>query len=427
MTTPVMRATGGRRGLITALDVGTTKIACFIARIDEDGDLHVIGAGTQKSQGLRNGAVVDLEAARDAITDALETAERGAREQVRRAIVNLSCGRFHSETGSVDASLAGHEVGDADIRRVLDPSRLFNGHEDREVIHAIPTGFRVDDMTDISDPRGLHGNNLGVDFHMVMAEPGPVRTLVNTIAHSHLEVEALVVSAFAAGISVAVEDELDLGATVIDMGGGTTTAAVFEHGELQHTECLGIGGHHVTTDIAQGFSTPPAEAERIKCLYGNANPRPGDADAIIQVTQIGCMPDDPGTDMPKSRLNAIVLPRLEETFEMLRDRLRQNAPGTPGTTRFVLTGGASQLRGVRDLAEQIFGYPVRLGRPARLPGLAEAVTGPAFAAAAGLIGYAANHTTDGLPGARRTGSLVAERSGRRGVFSRVSHWLQENF
>ncbi len=427
MNSQVMKALGGQSGIVAALDVGSTKVACFIAKIDDDGDIHVIGVGHQSGKGMRAGAVVDLDQARDAIAAAVSTAERIASERVRRVIVNLSCGRFASETGSVEASIAGHEVGESDLKRVLDPARLINGHADRELIHAIPTAFRIDDIRGIRDPRGMFGDHLAVDFHMVMAEPGPVRTLVTCVKGCHLDVEALVVSPFASGIATAVEDELELGVTVIDMGGGTTTAAVFEHGELIHADGVSVGGNHVTTDIAQGLSTPPAEAERIKRLYGNAMPRDGDTDANIEVAQIGSVAGDPGTQIPKSRLNAILTPRLEETLEMLRDRLRAHAPGSPGTTRFILTGGASQLRGLTDLAEEIFGHPVRLGRPARLPGLAESVTGPGFAACAGLIAYAANYRTDGLPGARRTGDLAAGQNGQRGVISRVGTWLRENF
>ena len=282
MSRPVMKALGGQSGIITALDIGSTKVACFIARIEDDGEIHVIGVGHQTGKGIRAGAVIDLDQARDAIGAAVHTAERISSERVRRVFVNLSTGRFASQTGSVTASIAGHEVGEADLKRVLDPARLINGHADRELIHAIPTAFRIDDTRGIRDPRGMFGDQLAVDFHMVLAEPGPVRTLVTCVKGCHLEVERLVVSPFAAGIATAVADELELGVTVVDMGGGTTTAAVFEHGELIHSDGIAVGGNHVTTDMHRACR-PPGGGGTHQAALRQRHARDGDADANIEV------------------------------------------------------------------------------------------------------------------------------------------------
>jgi len=412
-------STGG--DLTAALDVGTTKVCCFIARRGEDGRPQVIGIGHQLARGLRGGAIVDMEAAEASILTAVHAAEQMAGETLRDVTVNVAGGHPASQTIGVEVAIAGHEVGDIDLRRVLDQGQVFDATPDRRLIHSIPVGYTIDGSRGIRDPRGMYGERLGVDMHVVTAAAGPVRNLSTCIARCHLDIRSLVVSPYAAGLASLVDDEMDLGVCVVDMGGGTTTLAVFFDGNVVYTDSIPIGGQHVTSDIARGLSTPIAHAERMKTLYGNCVPSPADEREQITVPQVGEEDQAQANTIPKSILVGIIQPRLEETFEIVRSRLETSGFDKIAGRRIVLTGGASQLTGVRELSQLVLDKQVRMGRPIRIGGLAEATAGPAFATAAGLLAYALEADV---------GPFRAERNPQEepnGLMGRIGHWLRENF
>ena len=315
-----------KSGLIAALDIGTTKVCCFVAQAAGDGNIRVIGIGHQKAHGLRAGAIVDMDVAEESIRGAVHAAEQMAGETIREVFVNLSCGAPLSQTVAVEVSIAGHEVGDTDLRRALGQGYLYNESSDREIIHSIPVNYVIDGSPRIRDPRGMYGDRLGVNMHVVSANAGPVRNLKTCVARCHLDLQALAVSSYAAGLSALVEDETDLGVTCIDMGGGTTSIAVFLEGEVVYTECIPIGGQHVTSDIARGLSTPLVHAERMKTLYGSTLATSADEHDVIDVPQVGEDEHAIPNHVPKSILVGIIQPRLEETFELVRSAPRGGRP-----------------------------------------------------------------------------------------------------
>ncbi|MGO8868006.1 MAG: cell division protein FtsA [Alphaproteobacteria bacterium] len=409
-----------KSGLIAALDIGTTKVCCFVAQVNGDGNIRVVGIGHQKSRGLRAGAIIDMDVAEESIRGAVHAAEQMAGETIREVFVNLSCGSPISQTVAVEVSIAGHEVGDTDLRRALGQGYLHNESNDREIIHSIPVNYVIDGSPRIRDPRGMYGDRLGVNMHVVSASAGPVRNLKTCVARCHLELQALAVSPYAAGLSALVEDETDLGVSCIDMGGGTTSIAVFQDGEVVYTECIPIGGQHVTSDIARGLSTPLVHAERMKTLYGSTLATSADEHDVIDVPQVGEDEHAIPNHVPKSILVGIIQPRLEETFELVRSRLEANGFDKAAGRRVVLTGGASQLQGVRELAALVLDKQVRMGRPLRIGGLADATAGPAFATCAGLLQYAVT---------RFSAPSLQSRRGHdapNGVLERVGNWLREN-
>ncbi len=409
-----------RDRLIAALDVGSAKVCCFVAEAGSDGSLRVVGIGHQASHGVRAGAVVDMEGAEASIRSAVHAAEQMAGGRtIEDVFVNCSCGAPVSRNVTAEVSVAGHEIGDGDLRRVLAQGSQNHENGERELIHSIPIHYSIDGSRGIRDPRGMYGGRLGVNMHVVTAAAGPVRSLKSCVARCHLELRDLVVSPYASGLSSLVEDEMDLGVTLIDMGAGTTSIAVFFDGEVAYTECLPIGGAHVTNDIARGLSTPVAQAERMKTLYGSAVPSPADEHEIIDVPQVG--EEDPANPnhVPKSILVGIIQPRIEETFEMVRAHLEASGFAKLAGRRVVLTGGASQLQGVHELASLILDKQVRLGRPLRIGGLAEATGGPAFSTCAGLLIYAISRYRESsekpLHMSRDPG----------GVLGRLGQWIRE--
>lgn len=413
----------GRTGLIAALDVGTTKVCCFVGRTDTEGRLRVVGIGHQVSRGLKAGTIIDMEAAESSIRAAVEAAERMARHTVERVFVSLSGGHPSSQIIDVEVAIAGHEIRGNDLTRALHQAHVLAAQQSqgREIIHAIPAGYAIDGTPGYRDPRGMYGSRLGVNLHAVSAVPGPIRNLRQVVERCHLETEGLVLAPYAAGLASLVEDETDLGVTLIDMGGGTTSIAVFYGGHLVHTDVVAVGGGHVTNDIARGLSTPTRDAERLKVLHGSAIAGPADDRDMVAVPQVGESGAGSEQQIPRSMLIGIIQPRIEETLELVRDRLEASGFARMAGRRAVLTGGASLLTGVRELGARILDKQVRVGRPLRIQGLAEATEGPAFAVCAGLLAYAARGYDEVTiqPDVR-----PAAVGGRLAQFGR---WLKENF
>lgn len=408
-----------RDRFVAALDVGSSKVCCFIARQTDDGGVRVVGIGHQVSTGLKAGVVVDMEETETSIRTAVDAAERMAGVPISEVYVNLAFNDMQSEGLAVDVAVEGHEIGTADILNVLDRGRALFDARGREIIHALPVSYAVDDALGVREPRGLIGDRLGVEMHVVTAAASPIRNLEACVARGHLQVAGFVSSPYAAGLSSLVEDEKDLGVVLVDMGGGTTSIAVFLEGAMAYTAVIPVGGQHVTNDIARGLLTPVSHAERMKTLFGSALPSASDDREIIDVPQVGEQDVDSMNRIPRSMLTGIIRPRLEETFELVRDCLRDSGFDQMAGRRVVLTGGASQLPGTRDLATRVLDKRVRVGQPLTVSGLADVTQGPAFSTCAGLLTYAINGPLEA-----QARPAMAEPRHR---LARVGRWLRDNF
>ncbi len=411
--------------MIAALDVGSSKICCFVAQADGQDRVRVLGIGQQASRGVKSGSVIDMEAAEAAIRNAVHAAEQMAGETIQEVVVNLSGGYPVSRSIRVEVPISGQEVGDLDLRRALEQSQqadFSNGDPAGapRLIHSIPIGFTIDGNRGIRNPRGMFGERLGVDMHLITARAGAVRNLTTCVERCHLDVAGFVVSPYASGLSVLVEDEMELGVTLVDMGGGVTTIAVFFEGHVIFADVVPVGGNHVTSDIARGLSTSLQHAERLKTLYGHALAASHDDREVIEVPQVG--EEDSGTtqSVARSYLTGIIQPRIEETFELVRSHLEASGVDRLAGRRVVLTGGACQLPGIRDIGALVLDKQVRLGRPLRIQGLAEATSGPAFATCSGLVAYALAADM-ARPAAARNG-----KGAPAGLIGRVGHWFREH-
>jgi cell division protein FtsA len=377
-----------RTGPFGVLDIGTTKIACLIGRTESDGSLGVLGAGLHRGMGVRGGGIVDLEAAERAIRASVGQAEDMADTRLRAVTVNLSCGRPESRLFNVQWPVGGRAVEESDIRAVLREARLRSVVVGRETIHALPLSFSVDGTERVTDPRGLYCNALTARVHLIDAESTALRSLAACMGRCDLGIEGVISAPMAAGLATLVDDERELGVTVIDMGGGTTGMAVFAEGQVLHTAQLPIGGMHVTKDLATLLSTTLEYAERLKTLYGTVQSSPDDEKELLPVPLVG---EDDGqyAQVPRMMVVNIIRPRLEETFELVKQRLDQSGLAGAAGNRIVLTGGAAQMLGVRDLAARMLGKPVRLGRPPGLRDLPDRSSGHDHAAVVGLLHWAA--------------------------------------
>jgi cell division protein FtsA len=427
-----LKAALGRQPVVAAVDLGASKVTCFIMKPEGvrrgDRTLTAAGVGYVQSRGVKGGAIVNLDEASDAIAQAVERAENVAGVQVQGVTVATAGGQLTSHRIAGRVSLGARPINDGDLVRAIQHALGQIKIPGRRAAHILPVAWSVDGQASIRDPRAMFGRTLGVELLVVTVSEAAYQTLGACVERAHLQFEGVVAAPFVSALAALEEDEMDLGAVCIDMGGGSTSAAVFAGGSLLHVETLAVGGGHVTADIARGLSTSIAGAERIKTLHGSAIASANEDREMIEAPPRG---DDPGAGpvvAPRSLLKGIIAPRVEETLELLRDRLRTSGcPVEPGAG-LVLTGGASQLAGVREVAVRVFDRPVRLGRPRRVPHLADAASGPAFCAAAGVLQRAAFGPREAVS-AKALASAKLRRepldAGANPV-ARAAAWLREN-
>ncbi len=415
----------GRSPLVAALDIGTSKITCMISRRSDavDGEPLIAAAGVQATRGMKAGAVVDLDALERSIRLAVEQAERGADQRINDVVVGVSGPDIRSSIVRAKTQLSGREIVAQHVREVRDAALESFQAAGRKILHYSSLSFTVDGMSGVRDPRGMCADVLAASFVVVSAPQAGLRNIARCIGKAHLNPVALVSSCYASGLSVLVEDEAQNGVVVIDLGGGVTSAAAFDEGDLVHIETLPIGCSKATADLAQGLGTTNAAAERLKTLYGAVALTDVDAFELVEAPRLGADGRLEAAQCTRADIVRILRPRIEELFELLDSQLsRASAAGRPLPRRIVLTGGGSQLVGIREVAEDVFRAPVRLARPANVRGLGEVFGAPAFSSAAGLVRW---EMLNGL-GAVRPGQVGADGDSA-GMLRSLAAWLKENF
>jgi cell division protein FtsA len=412
--------TSGGAGAVGLIDIGTTKVVCLIAAEAGADASHarIIGVGHQRSRGVKAGVVTDLDAAEQAVRTTIAEAERMAGVTIEDVHVAVSCGRLTSQSFAAKATIERGVVGDADIARLMAGGRAYAEREGRTLVHLNRLNFRLDGASGISDPRRMAGRRLVADLHAVSADDAPVRNLMLLVERCFLSVTGLVAAPYASALAATSAEERRLGVTCIDIGGGTTSIAVFANGQFVFADAVPVGGDHVTFDIARALQCPLAEAERIKVLYGTLVIAPSDEHEVFAYPLAG---EEEGSShsMTKAQLALVVRPRVAALVEHICDRMeRAGVRAQPGN-RVVFTGGGSGFVGMREFAMGVLGRPVRVGRPQAVVGLPQSFSSPAFATAVGLHAAAI------------TGSQgIASRRGRDhapGYFGRVGQWLREGF
>lgn len=375
-----------RGGIVAALDVGSSKVCCAIAQVQGSKSFEILGFAQQLSNGVRSGVVIDMEEVITSIVNAVHGAEKMAGVTIRDVIVSVNGTHLKSVNFNVELRVSGHPINDMDINKALFQTKVMRGDPSLQVLHTFPTGYSLDGVKGIRDPRRMSGDCLTVSIHTLLGKSNPLYNVSTCVARSHLDVAGLVAAPYASGLACLVEDEMELGVILVDMGGSTTSFAVFHEGQLRYTECIPIGGGHVTMDIARGFSTTMVHAERLKTLYGSAIHSAADDREMIVIPLVGERRGEGTNQMPRSALVSVIKPRVEEIFEHVRDRLTNAGIDSLLGRRVVLTGGASQLAGVREVATMVLGKNIRLGKPIHLTSH-ELSHNPSFCACAGLLSY----------------------------------------
>ncbi len=405
--------------LIVGLDIGTTKICAIVAERAENG-ADVVGIGTHPSKGLRKGVVVDIDATVDSIKQAVEEAELMADCEISSVYAGIAGGHIDGFNSHGIVAVKNREVGSNDVRRVIDAAKAVAIPMDREVIHVIPQEFIIDDQDGIREPLGMSGVRLEAKIHIVTAAVTSAQNIVKCANKAGLNVVDIVLEPLASAEAVLAGDERDLGVCLIDIGGGTTDLAVFADGSIKHTSVLGLGGYHITNDIAVGLRTPFEEAERIKKRFGVASSRYLGSDDVITVPSVGGRRP---REVSRKILCEVIEPRIDEVLSLARQELQKAGLDDRIPSGVVLTGGCSALTGIADLAEEIFESPVRSGTPTRVGGLQDVVRSPMYATGVGLVLYGISQSR----GRTTSRFRIRDDSIFRRVRQRMRDWFYGEF
>ena len=375
-----------KEDLIVGLDIGTTKVCVIVAAPSGD-SIDIIGIGTHPSRGLRKGVVVDIDATVHSIKQAVEEAELMADCEISSVYAGIAGSHIRAFNSHGVVAVKDREVAPGDVKRVIDAAKAVSIPMDREVIHVIPQEFIIDDQDGIREPLGMSGVRLEAKIHIVTAAVTSAQNIVKCANKAGLNVMDIVLEPLASAEACLAEDERDLGVCLIDIGGGTTDVAVYSEGSIKHTSVLGLGGAHVSNDIAVGLRTPFDEAERVKKKFGVAAARFLGSDDVISVPSVGGRRP---REVSRKLLCEIIEPRVDEILSLARQSLVKEGLEDQIPSGVVLTGGCSALEGVPDLAEEIFETPVRIGIPCRVGGLQDVVRGPMYATGVGLVLFGAS-------------------------------------
>jgi cell division protein FtsA len=421
------RPYGKRKRIVGVLDIGTSKIACLIAAVDPElpppgtqaGGLRIIGIGHHGSRGVKAGVVTDLDEAEQAVRGTVARAERMAGVRLEEVRVSVSCGRLRSQNFAASTDVERGVVREDEIARVLAGGQAYAEREGRTLIHLNTIGLRLDGAPAGRDPRGMAARGLSADLHAVTADEAPLRNLLLVIERCYLMASSLVPAPFASALAATSEEERRLGVTLIDIGGGTTTVAMFAEGQFIHANAAAQGGDQITFDIARALHTPLAEAERIKALYGTLVSAQSDEHDDFSYPLTG---EEEGSmhRMTKAQLAEIIRPRVEGLIRHVRERIQECEVAEFASRCVVLTGGTSQLAGMADFVANELGRPVRVAPPCAVSGLPPVVSSPAFSTVVGLL---LPTTAEG----RVPVSVRARDVSAHGYLDRVGEWLREGF
>jgi cell division protein FtsA len=404
------------KDLIVGLDIGTSKIVTLVAEVTPEGGINIVGMGSAPSRGLKKGVVVNIETTVSAIQRALEEAELMANCKITQVYAGVSGSHIRSLNSHGMVPIRDREVTHADIERVIETARAVNISTDQQILHVLPQEFIIDGQEGVREPQGMSGVRLEVKVHIVTGAVSAAQNIVKCVRRCGLEVKDLILQPLASSLAVLNEDEKDLGVCLVDIGGGTTDIAVFTRGAIQHTAVIPIAGDQITNDIAMTLRTPTREAEDLKIRHGVALRQLASRD-MIEVPGIG----ERGPRMLSIQtLTEVIEPRVEELYSLIQAELRRSGFEEQISSGLVLTGGSSAMKGMVELAEEVFHMPVRVGVPEYIGGLSERVRSPRYATSVGLL-------LAGLEKHALDQAAKIQGASFKQVFERMKAWFQQNF
>lgn len=389
--------------IVVGIDIGTTKVCTLVARVENERNLRILGVGIEPSQGIRKGTIVDLQAASQSIARSIEKAERSSGLEITAALVSLAGSHVSSLNSKGVVGISGRVIDQDDVARALDAAQAVAIPHNRDIIHVIQRGFTVDGQEGIRMPVSMHGYRLEVEAHIITAAAATVENLRQSVQASGVEVTQFVLNPLASAEVVLTETERQMGCVVCDIGGGTTDMAIYIDGDVWHTMVLGVGGNHVTSDIAHGLRLSMSQAEEVKKQYGHAVQSEIDENDVFTAHIFG---EERAAEISRRELSMIVEARMEEIFDLVLQEIKRSGYDGLLPAGMILTGGSSQIPGARTLANRVMGLPVRIARPENMVGLTDQLHSPAYSTSVGLLYWAlmmSEAAPSVNPGPRRRG------------------------
>lgn len=371
--------------VIVGIDIGTTKISTLIGRQEEDGRIRILGAGLEPAQGIKKGIVVDMQSAAQCIQRSIEKAERTSGLEIHAALVSLAGSHVSSVNSKGVVAVSGRTIDQDDIARAMDAARAVAIPHNREIIHVIQRGFNVDGQEGIRSPLGMHGYRLEVETHIITAAAAAVENLRQCVAASGVQISQFVLNPLASAEVALNETERDMGAVVVDIGGGTSDIAIYIDGDVWYTSVLAVGGNHITSDIAHGLRLPVSQAEEIKIQHGHALRSEVPAEEYFTIRPFG---EEQPAQINRQELAHIIEARVEEIFNLVLQEIKRSGYDGLLPAGMVLTGGTSALPGIRTLAQRALNLPVRIAQPENLVGMTDRLQSPASSTSVGLLSWA---------------------------------------
>jgi len=405
------------KNLIVGLDIGTSKIVAIVAELAPDGTLNVIGLGQHISRGLKKGVVINIDSTMQSVQRALEEAELMANCKIANVFTGIAGSHIKSLNSHGMVKIKDAEVTQMDIDRVVDTARAIALPADQQILHILTQEFIIDGQEDVREPLGMSGMKLEVKVHIVTGAVAAAQNIVKCIKRCGIDVNDLILQPLASSLAVLTEDEKELGVCLVDIGGGTTDIAVYKQGAIRHTAVVPIAGDQMTNDVAVAFRTPTQSAEEIKIKYGCA---------LGELVDVREMVEVPGVDGREPRqlsvgtLAEVLHPRVKELYELVLAELRRSGMEQMIASGIVITGGASMMKGMVELGEEIFHMPVRLGLPRNVGGLSEVVSNPRYSTGVGLVLKGKQQMLGQIAGVAELGSIT-------NMIQKMKSWFQGNF
>lgn len=371
--------------IVVGIDIGTTKVCTLVASEETPGQIRILGVGIEPSQGMRKGVVVDLGAASQAIARSVEKAERSSGLEITSALVSLAGSQVSSVNSRGVVGVTGRMIDQEDVARAVDAAQAVAIPHNREIIHVIQRGFDVDGQEGIRMPIGMHGYRLEVETHIITVAGSAVENLRQCVNATGVEVSQFVLNPLASAEVVLTETERQMGAVVVDIGGGTTDMAIYIDGDVWHTSVLAVGGNHVTSDIAHGLRLPISQAEELKIQHGHALMEEVGEDEFFNIRPFG---ENEIMQVNRRDLADIIEARVGEILGLVLQEIKRSGYDGLLPAGMVLTGGTSSLPGIRNLAQAVLGVPVRIAQPENMIGMVEKLSSPAYSTSVGLLRWA---------------------------------------
>lgn len=404
--------------LVGALDIGTSKVIALIGEVQDDNEIHIIGLGQAPSHGLKAGMVTNIDATAQAITQAVEEAQLMADCQIDSVITGIAGNHIRSMNSQGVVKIKEGEVMQADIDRAIETAKAVNIPPDHQILHTVVQEYIIDNQPGVKEPIGMSGVRLDTRIHIVTGAVTAMQNIQKCIERCGLHIDNIILQPLASGQAVLTEDEKELGVCVIDIGGGTTDIAVYTNGAIRHTAVIPVAGDLITKDLAHALRTPYSAAEYIKIHHGVALDSGEGLDEMVEVPSVG---DRRPRQISRRVLASVIGPRVEEILELTLNELRRSGfPEEVLISGVVLTGGASLLSGVVDLAEDVFNLPARIGVPQEMGGLSERIRNPRYATAIGLLQTAVEQRNV-------HGYNLSRPETGDSIFHKLKEWLKNNF